>query len=94
MPNYEYQCQKCQVVFEKKMPMALHDEPEKDPCPECFEEQCVLQVILTAPGIGDPMRLMGVKRADAGWGDVLKKVKKAHPKGNWNNKKFEPRSGI
>lgn len=35
------------------------------------------QIIKTAPALADPTRL-GVKKPDAGFRDVLKKVKKAH----------------
>lgn len=35
------------------------------------------QIIKTAPALADPTR-MGLKKPDAGFRDVLKKVKKAH----------------
>ena len=90
---YEFQCRQCNFCFERKLPMAEYNLPELDPCPECNKTECVEQVLTTAPALGDPIRL-GIKRPDAGWGDVLKKVQKAHPNGNWGNKKYVPSSGV
>ena len=39
-----------------------------------------LQQIFTATPLADPTRL-GLKKPDGGFRDVLKKVKKAHPRG-------------
>jgi putative FmdB family regulatory protein len=88
---YEYQCLKCSFTFERKLPMSDNDLPTKDPCPECNATECIEQII-GAPSIGDPIRL-GIKKPDAGWGEVLSKVKKAHPRGHWDNKKYQPTSG-
>jgi putative FmdB family regulatory protein len=92
MPVYSYQCNLCQFEFERKLPMTDNSLPESDPCPECFQPQCVKQTITSAPALGDPIR-MGIKKPDAAWGEVLSKVKKAHPKGHWDNKKYVPSSG-
>jgi putative FmdB family regulatory protein len=91
MPIYEYGCSKCELVFERLLKMSEADIPLAEPCPECGSEGTVGQLMSTF-ALGDPIR-MGVKRPDGGWGDVLKKVKSAHPKGNWGNQKFSPLSG-
>jgi len=41
------------------------------------------QIIKTAPAIADPTRL-GLKKPDAGFRDVLKKVKRAHVRSTVN----------
>ena len=92
MPVYNYECSQCNVQFERKLPMSDNSLPESDPCPECFKPQCVKQIIVSSFAIGDPIRL-GIKRPDAAWGEVLSKVQKAHPRGNWANKKYVPSSG-
>jgi hypothetical protein len=62
-----------------------------EPCPDCETEGTIVQ-LATAAAFGDPIR-MGIKRPDSGFGEVLGKIKKAHPRGNWNNKKFNPIAG-
>jgi putative regulatory protein, FmdB family len=91
MPLYDYQCSQCNFLFERKLPMSDYKLPESDPCPECNKIECVTQVI-TAPAIGDAIRL-GIKKPDAGWGEVLSKMKTAHPKGSWDHQKYVPTSG-
>lgn len=89
---YDYKCTKCNFEFERKLPMSENNLPELDPCPECNAIECVEQVLTSAPGLGDPIRL-GIKKPDSAWGDVLSKVKKAHPKGHWDHKKYQPTAG-
>jgi putative FmdB family regulatory protein len=91
MPYYNYGCTHCNYTFELKLPMTDYNLPETAPCPSCKQTGCVAQII-GAPAIGDPIRL-GINRPNSGWGDVLSKVKAAHPKGNWSNQKFSPIAG-
>lgn len=91
MPYYDYGCNKCNYTFELKLPMSDYKSPESAPCPNCNQVECVTQII-GAPAIGDPIRL-GINRPSSSWGDVLSRVKEAHPKGNWDNKKFSPLAG-
>lgn len=58
------------------MSIAERDELLKDPDVE--------QLIVSALSIGDPIRL-GIKKPDDGFRDVLREVKKAHPKGGGVN---------
>jgi putative FmdB family regulatory protein len=91
MPAYDFNCSKCETIFEKRLKMSESEAPLSEPCPECGSEGTIERVYSTF-AVGDPIRL-GVKRPDAGWNDVLSKVKKAHPKGNWKNQKFSPTAG-
>ena len=91
MPIYEYGCSECETLFEMLLKMSEMETPLHNPCPECGSKGTITQEA-TAANFGDPVR-MGHIKPDAGWGEVLSKVKKAHPKGNWNNKKFTPMQG-
>ena len=91
MPIYEYDCSDCETVFERLLKMSEAEVPLSEPCPECGSEGTIGQLLSTF-ALGDPVRL-GIKRPDAGWGEVLSKVKSAHPRANWNNKKFNPLGG-
>ena len=91
MPYYDYRCSKCESVFELLRKMSEADVPLTEPCPECGSTETVERLISTF-AIGDPIRL-GIKRPDAGWNDVLSRVKKAHPKGHWSDKKYSPTAG-
>jgi putative FmdB family regulatory protein len=77
MPTYEYRCQACSHFFEGKYTISERKTPESNPCPECGEVK-VLQVIETAPELGDAVR-MGVKRPDKGWSEVLQKIHARNP---------------
>lgn len=91
MPIYEYSCSQCETNFERILRMSLMEEPLSNPCPECGATGTIHQQA-TAANFGDPIR-MGIKRPDAGWNDVLSKVKAAHPRGHWDHKKYTPQSG-
>lgn len=91
MPIYEYSCTTCESAFERLLKMSEMTVPLAEPCPECQSEGCIVQNATTA-AIGDPIKL-GVKRPDAGWNEVLTKIKSKHPKGNWNNQRLSPIAG-
>jgi putative FmdB family regulatory protein len=91
MPIYEYGCSKCETVFERLLKMSEAELPVSEPCPECGSEGTIDQR-MSMFAMGDPIR-MGIKRPDSGWGDVLNRVKKAHPKGSWDHQKYVPTSG-
>jgi len=78
MPMYEYQCQSCSTVFDRKRTMADMHQPESEACPECFEVGHVKKVILTAPGLADPVRL-GLIKPNSGFREVLHKIHEKTP---------------
>lgn len=81
MPMYDYHCKACGYSFEKNVKIAEMDLPTQDPCPECKAIQTISKTV-TAPGIGDPMRL-GVTKVPSDFQKyVLGRIKEAHPKGN------------
>ena len=91
MPIYVYGCDHCDAMFEQILKISEMELPLSKPCPECNTENSIRQEV-TSASFGDPIKL-GIKRPDAGWNEVLGKVKAAHPKGNWNNQKISPISG-
>ena len=74
---YEYQCESCSHVFEQKHTISDMHKPEADPCPAC-EQVAVKKVILTAPGLADPMRL-GLIKPNSGFREVLHKIHENTP---------------
>jgi putative FmdB family regulatory protein len=90
MPLYDYRCENCEVVFERLLKLCEMEIPLSQPCPQCGSEQSISQELTTA-NFGDPVR-MGVKRPDAGFGEVLSRVKSAHPNG-MKSQKFSPIAG-
>ncbi len=92
MPLYSFVCQECSHDFEKLLSMSRMEEPLKEPCPECNELGKIEQLPTTF-GLADPVKLGHIK-PPSGFGEVLAKIKQAHPAGNWsNNKKFTPHAG-
>lgn len=72
MPLYDYVCDACEHHFEQSQTISNRKVPEELPCPECGEIE-VKQSILSAPGMGDPVRL-GVRRPDGGFKEVIQKI--------------------
>lgn len=72
MPTYEYLCEKCEYYFTNFLSISRMNEPEGEPCPSC-SEKAVKKVMMTAPAIGDAVRLH-VRRPDEGFKDVLRKI--------------------
>ena len=76
MPTYNFKHIETQEIIEKVMKISerdkfLQENPSYEP------------VIITAPSLGDPIRL-GIKKPDAGFKEVLSKAKEAHPKSTIN----------
>jgi len=89
MPYYQYVCESCNSPFETRLTYEECDIPTTKPCPTCKKKKVKREI--GAPALGDPIKLK-VKRPDSTWNDVLGKVKKSHPNGNWDTK-FTPTSG-
>lgn len=77
MPTYEYQCDACTHYFTRFTSIATMNAAEEEPCPECHLI-AVRKVMLTAPAIGDPVRLR-VRRPDNGFKEVLQKIHESTP---------------
>ena len=82
MPTYEYRCEKCEHYFTRNVSISSMYVPEEDPCTNCGEV-AVKKVMLTAPTLGDPVRL-GIRRLDNGFKEVLQKIHVKTPGSNIN----------
>jgi putative FmdB family regulatory protein len=82
MPTYEYQCEKCNHYFTFFTSITNMLGPESEECPKCTEI-AVKKVMLSAPSIGDSVRL-GIRRPDGGFKEVLQKIHQNVPGSNLN----------
>jgi len=71
MPTYTFKNKDTEEVFDISMSISERDQYVQD-------NPHLQQLITGAPAIGDPVRL-GLRKPDAGFRDVLKKAKEAHP---------------
>ena len=76
MPTYNFKHIETNEIIEKVMKISERDNFLK-------ENPSYEPVIITAPSLGDPIRL-GIKKPDAGFKEVLSKAKEAHPKSTIN----------
>lgn len=76
MANYTFYNTTTDEEFDISMPMSELD-PYKENNPH-------LKQVIRSVNIADPTRL-GMKKPDSGFRDVLKKIKKAHPRGKGIN---------
>lgn len=83
MPTYEYQCRACEHYFTRFTSIAAMKAAEEEPCPACHMTS-VQKVMLTAPAIGDPVRLR-IRRPDNGFKEVLQKIHASTPGSVINN---------
>lgn len=72
---YDFECKKCQSVFEVSCKMDEKDD--KHPCPNCKSTKTEF-VILTAPMLADSFRL-GINPKQKGFKEVLNKIHKRTP---------------
>ena len=77
MPTYEYLCEKCEHYFTQFRSISTMNAPEEEPCPNCGEV-AVKKVMMTAPAIGDAVRLR-IRRPDGGFKEVLQKIHEKTP---------------
>ena len=83
MPLYDYECKKCETLFEEHMSIDDRSIPTKKPCPACGARK-VEQVIL-AMNIGDPVRL-GITKPSSEFNDVLTRISDNNPRSKIHEK--------
>ena len=83
MPLYDYECKKCETLFEEHMSIDDRSIPTKKPCPACGARK-VEQVIL-AMNIGDPVRL-GITKPSSEFNEVLTRINERAPRSNLHEK--------
>jgi len=77
MPNYSFRNTSDNSEYVLMMSIAEKEEYLKNN-PE------VMQIITSAPSLGDPVKL-GTMKPDQGFRDVLREIKKTHPRGGGIN---------
>ena len=81
MPLYDYRCTECGDTQTKNLRISNRELPTEDPCIICGGK--IIQVILSAPAMGDAIRL-GITRPDSGMKEVLQKIHERTPKSRLN----------
>lgn len=81
MPTYQYQCAACGHGWEELLSISEMDTPLKKPCPECKKKK--VQKIIGSPAIVSGVAGSSSTRHSGAFKEVMAKVKKAHPKGNY-----------
>ena len=72
MPTYQYICSSCNFQWDAIHKISERDIPVNEDCPEC-KERCVSRQMLSAPSIGDPVRL-GFTKPTGDVREVLQKI--------------------
>ena len=75
MPKYDFECNKCEVIFE--VDCKISERNNTHACPECNSKK-TNQVILSAPKLGISMRL-GLNPKQKEFREVLSKIHKRTP---------------
>ena len=80
MPTYDFRCESCKHVFEKRLKIAEMDQPLTEPCPEC-KKQGDGNVVRLVGGSYEFMTPEGLGRnkPSQGWTDWLNLLKKQTP---------------
>ncbi len=78
MPAYDYKCKSCGNIFEEFRTIEKRNDLSQ--CPECGSNKVEMSFGNNAVNIGDPV-LLGVKKVDDGFKQLLKNIKKNHPDG-------------
>lgn len=78
MPNYSFRNVITGTEFELSMSMSDKDKYLEE------NKDTIIQIITKAPSFGDTVSL-GIKKPDQGFRDVLREIKKAHPRGGGVN---------
>ena len=81
MPEYSFECTKCQNAFESFQTIANMDKPLDMPCPSCLRDGHMIRLV-GSPSLGDPIRLestKGRRKPSNQFNDILREMKKNYP---------------
>ena len=81
MPEYNFECTKCQNVFESFQTIKNMDKPLDMPCPSCLKDGHMIRLV-GSPSVGDSIRLESTKgriKPSNDFNDRLKEIKKNYP---------------
>lgn len=80
MALFDLECGKCKHVFEGHV--RISEDKYTEPCPNCKVKGAIEKVFLKATQIVSGVNLAA--KVPSGFKDVLKKLKKANPLGNFD----------
>ena len=81
MPEYSFECSKCQNVFESFQTIANMDKPLDMPCPSCLRDGHMIRLV-GSPRLGDPLKLETTQKSSKpsnAFNDRLREIKKNYP---------------
>ena len=80
MPNYNYECKKCQHAWEDLQTMANSDVPTKKPCPKCKGRKCVQKSWSDCtPKLGADHKLTANSATGGRWNELMNRMKSTTP---------------
>jgi putative FmdB family regulatory protein len=77
MPTYEFECEKCNHVFEDLLKIDQRNFPLIQPCPNCKEKKSI-KAVLGAPTLVSPNAISGLRKPKEDFVERMKKIKKEH----------------
>ena len=81
MPNYNYECSKCEMVWDEIHPIVDKDKPTTLPCPHCKKKKCVTKSWKDCtPGLGADWTPTPDKATGGRWSELMTKIKSGMPK--------------
>ena len=93
MPNYNYECRKCQHIWEQFESMADSELPTKKPCPKCKARKCVHKSWADCtPQLGADHNLTPDKVTGGRWSELMTRMKAATPESSHH--KFDRFNGM
>ena len=81
MPEYIFECTKCQNVFQSFQTIANMDKPLDMPCPSCLKDGHMIRLV-GSPGLGDVLKLEATQKSSKpsnAFNDRLREIKKNYP---------------
>tara|TARA_R110002051_G_scaffold275287_1_gene336308 strand:- start:210 stop:509 length:300 start_codon:yes stop_codon:yes gene_type:complete len=79
MPTYDYQCNKCEMVWEDVYTISDRDIPLSKSCPHCKKRNCVEKTFTSFPGSATDTNITPDKKTGGQWSELINKIKKGVP---------------
>lgn len=77
MPNYNYECESCEMIWDEIHPMSKRDTPTNKPCPHCGKKKTVKKSWKDCtPGLGVDHTLTPDKATGGRWSELMTRMKK------------------
>lgn len=81
MPTYNYECKKCEHLWEDYQSISNREKPLQEPCPKCGQSGCVSKSWKDCtPAVEVDMTLTPNKATGGRWNELMKRMKQGTPK--------------